>query len=168
MPFAPPCGSASRRLHVALRRLPRAHYHPAAASPLRRERVSPHLRKQGVKYRLFSGEEKRKYPTQPRTKFSDCVNNFVRYLLTTSFKASHSGRGGAVRRRRGLILGTWLANAVYSYHATASYHSVGETCGLPTNDPTVFPLPLEATSLAKQRRLFKKSKVGAKTVSFSM
>ena len=30
---------------------------------------------------------------------------------------------------------------------------VGETCGLPQNNPTVFSLSLEATSLAKQRRL---------------
>ncbi len=28
------------------------------------------------------------------------------------------------------------------------YASVGETCGLPQNDPTVFSLSLEATSLA--------------------
>ena len=43
---------------------------------------------------------------------------------------------------------------------------VGEGFPLPPNDPTVFSLTLEATSLAKQRRLFKKSEVYGKTKSF--
>ena len=46
-------------MYVAVRRLPRSDNHSAAATALRRKRVCPHLRKQGVKYRLFSGEEKR-------------------------------------------------------------------------------------------------------------
>ena len=36
---------------------------------------------------------------------------------------------------------------------------VGANCVRPQNNPTVFSLSLESTSLAKQRRLFKKSKV---------
>ena len=63
----------------------------------------------------------------------------------------------------------WRANAVRPYQATeTSYQPVGANCVRPQNDPTDFSLTLEATSLAKQRRLFKKSKVMDITKAFSL
>ena len=66
MPSAPSCRSASRRMYVAVRRLPRSDNHSAAATALRHKRVCPHLRKQGVKYRLFFRRRKKKQKSRRR------------------------------------------------------------------------------------------------------
>ena len=73
---------------------------------------------------------------------------------------------GEIRRLRGIIVEGGRTQFIPTGFHCFGY-PVGEPCGLPQNNPTVFSLTLEATSLAKQRRLFKKSKVYSKTEVFN-